>query len=176
MMRVLALACWMAGTGCGAPAGGPALCITRCGVRFQGLYPTNTMPEGWTCEDIQHQEDVTLNYFQYVLDERFRPAAKACAAMSGFSVDVYAMGTSWVDQWGRNVQGLTFCEYGQIQISQPELNARIHKTAYSHEMAHAIQRCSSITPIDPGPRSDPAHADWERDNIYQMLDWIEVSP
>lgn len=171
LMRILAATCWLAGTGCGPDLPAPA-CVTPCGMRIRGYWPDGEMP--FTCEEVSAYEDTVLFYFVHVLDDRFRPNADACKALARYDV-WFNRGPDWIDSWNRKVQGLTHCTYGVIQ-SGVWPNLGLKSTALAHEMAHAIQWCETPAPIDDGPQADWQHANWYRDNIFQMLRWVEESP
>ena len=130
-------------------------CITRAGLELQP-----SAPAGWTCEKLQHAEDATLKAVAGIstFDPRFPDAAKALA---GWRVHVLPT-TSWVDEQGIEVAGLTYCGTATICVGNPD---PIHG-ALAHELIHVIQKCvASTTSKDP-------HADWAP-VIYDAIESVK---
>lgn len=174
MIRATATLCWMMGSNlaCGGMPDNPR-CITRCGMRLQGIYPSGAIPADWTCAALQHTEDQMLHYFPLAMDLRFRHPAHICSRFQGASIWLYR-GASWTDAWERDVGGLAFCAFGEYQVAAPE-GTPPWQTTLPHEMAHAIQNCTSPAPIDQGPGADSQHSNWWRDGIFSVIDMVAES-
>lgn len=129
-------------------------CVTRCGLRI--LPP---VPAGW-CAEIQPFEDQALGAYAQVPDPRFR---QACQVLGSWAVMVAAQRNfnsssefqqlddgGWQRLW---VGGETHCEVSTVIVG----NAPPAVGRLGHELAHAIQGCSPLPPVDP---TDPFHSNW----------------
>src|SRR3954471_13262705 len=59
------------------------LCVTTCGLRFEGRQNAEQVPSGWTCEAIQEQEDRTASAFMDV-DPAAGDFAHSCTNWNGY--------------------------------------------------------------------------------------------
>lgn len=118
------------------------------------------LEDKWTCPVIQEIEDRTFaNFDKWVTDPRF---INTCHLMPGFTTYIIAA-HSWTDKWHRQVVGRTECPLAKVTIGDDDPK----KSAYSHEMAHVIQRCLGQGPYE-GVTMD-GHENWERDGIYAAV-------
>lgn len=147
----------------------PAVCTTQCGLR---LATKNT----WTCEQLQHAENVAVDQLSQVSDPRFT-REKICSAFKGWNIEVKDV-PFWVD--GKDplsgdpatVSGLTHCEFGFVELG----SGAPLEHSFCHEMAHVVQNCQVL----PGPclnsnphalnygqpDDDPNHTCWTRDGEW----------
>jgi hypothetical protein len=102
------------------------------------------------------------------VDDRLKAGIKA-GSLAGYRVYVHKE-QSWVDQWNREVSGLTDCTTGNIDVGGVLLPSR---GALAHEMVHALQRCDG-RPL-PGSQ-DPSHDNWDRDGINPALGLVTNAP
>jgi len=109
-------------------------CIGRCGLRLTG--------EMWgTCEDFTRAELRAVDAMRSHLPT-------ACARLDGWRVVAVATdGGGWVDQWGRTVAGLTYCQARTIAVERRPW----WETALTHELIHALD-C---------PGENPGHGGWD---------------
>lgn len=109
-----------------APSLAPGSCTTPCGAKVQGAS------DSVTCEELARYEAITLDVLNPLLDDPKR--WPLCHKLSGFTIEILEThGTNaWVDDWGRNVAGLTFCE-GLIQLGTDTWQL----SAFAHESVHA---------------------------------------
>jgi hypothetical protein len=70
---------------------------------------------------------------------------------------------NWIDDIGRDVVGLTDCAGLKITIGNDEPL----RSSYTHETAHAVQRCLGLGPYN-GVEMD-GHENWERDGVYKAV-------
>lgn len=154
-------------TGC-QPKPVPIACRTTCGLELVGEVPplTDLYPgaRGWSCDEFQLAEDVTISAFERMVDTNADPRfLNSCGALSGVEVQVRPMNT-WVDpanpDAGADVAGWDFCDQGFIQVN----DAPPMESSLPHELAHAIQNCNATAPVR---KSDPDHSNW---GIYKDED------
>jgi len=79
-------------------------------------------------------------------------------------VDVMSTGgkSSWVDQWGRDVAGLTFCAEQRISIASTDFK----NSAMVHELFHARAEC---------PWINTEHLGWDA-ALYHRIDRVNRGP
>lgn len=148
-----------------ASACGPVPASTRCGL---GMLEQSA--DWLTIEKVQEAEDQILQFVQGINDDRINSPQKTCAALKWGSV--YGVDEkSWIDRWGRDVSGLTYCPERIIVVARPwELNAW-QRSALAHELIHWIQRCEGTgasTAVDIG------HENWHEDGVYSTLERINA--
>ena len=137
---------------------GAPFCVSVCGSKL--------MTDLWSCDEYQQAENISLTaYNKYVKDNRF---ASACKKMSGVQTVAHEE-RAWIDQWGRKVAGLTYCQAQTIEIGGAPLfkhgPGQAYGGAFTHEMAHIIQNCTPLPPCDPNSKCGCDHANWDRDGI-----------
>lgn len=140
-LLTLALVCLPS---CGPLPERGADCVTSCGLRVV------TPPEGW-CDGLPDVEDKFLSAAVRIrkIDPRF---GNACAAISGYNVHV--KGTPRFDSGaGYTVTGWADCSAGHLYVGSVDV---LHG-ALSHELVHAVQGCTPMTPTDP---NNPPHSNW----------------
>lgn len=151
-MRALVLVLLL--TGCGAmhrPA-----CVTNA-----GMFVSEPAPAGF-CERLQEAESRVLIAFRDVapFDPRF---ATADDRLSDWEIQIVPFSSWYQTGSGIRISGETLC---------PEHIMRVNKAmpldgSLPHEMAHAIQNCQPVPPID---KYDPDHSNWGP--IYDALNLI----
>ncbi len=113
-----------------------------------------------SCSDLDNIDKDIKTIFtnvDNVCDPRFRNYD-----LSGFVIQVHNV-DHWIDANQRDVYGLTHCNLGVIEIG----SGLLYDTALAHEMAHAIQECQALTPID---EKDEYHSNWNSGGIYESID------
>lgn len=143
--------------------GGVQMCIykTRCGMCYVGLNdPVRGIASGWTQESFQVTEDYVLGEFMEVTDPRFRDR---CKALDGWTVRNYPA-RYWKNMWDTEIAGQTFCLAGVMEVN----NDPPARGSLPHEMAHAIQKCTSNAP--KAPEEDADHAGWWEQGIYRAIE------
>ena len=144
----------------------PTLFRSPCGLDIRG-YTDGGVHELWTQASVAAFEDRILDEFQFIGDARFKRKANVCKLLNGWQIWLHPQGC-WVDRWGREVCGLTDCLYKLSQVGAiPGLNDGPDRGSLAHELAHAVQRCSPVLPVDPDLDED--HANWTRDGIYDAI-------
>lgn len=138
-----------------AACGVGPLCVTRCGLRFQGVIDDSAPPAGWTCDALQDQEDSALEAFAVVTDPEF---ANACRNLKDYDVWLHTEQLEYKSSYtGAMVAGETWCWGNRWillpQVAQPKLGGM------SHEMAHVVQNCE---PAD--------HSNWDQYGIWQAVE------
>lgn len=88
-----------------------------------------------------------------ITDTRF----KSYKQVSGYLLIIHNS-RYWVDEYGREVSGLTWCNTRTIEIGNQELG----DGALAHEIAHVIQGCD-----------DPNHSMWESNGINNEIERIK---
>lgn len=131
-------------------------CTTTCGFR------ADEVPVGWTCQDVQDVESAIIRELQSAKDDRLK---KQCD-LSRFQLLVVHAEDWW--SFGRQVQGLTYCENGNVIIG----NSLPKDSALAHEIVHALQNC---TPLEPYNDKDLFHSNWKRDGLYDAIDRATAS-
>jgi len=145
-----------------------AICRTTCGMELDYRLPANAVP-AWTCPEFQRAENDMLEIFSKTLDfgadqplvgEDMVPSSKEKMCKGLSASRVYVQPTpNWIDPWGRNVAGITYCPMGNILIGA----GTPHQSSLTHEMAHWIGRCYS------SPDGDYHHK-WQEYGIYKAID------
>lgn len=146
-------------------------CISKCGIEIVSVLNTDadkdSPPDGQQtpeefCQGLGAYEAKMLEAFNdpklLAADARFK---NACTLLKGWKVQLNDH-TAWnyyPDSSGvpETVYGLTYCDKGYSLIDNGG-------TTLGHEMAHAVQRCQPVPPIDP---NDPDHSNWGP--IYKAL-------
>lgn len=125
----------------------PTVCDTKCGVAFIGMVDGSEPPEAWNCEALQYAEDRAVYEFKFVKNNGVFPAA--CHYINGYRLWVYPTET-FVSTWDSKSTraGETYCGTKRIFVgNRPPL-----ESAFSHELAHAVEDCR-----------DPDHEFWGAD-------------
>jgi hypothetical protein len=153
---------------------------------YTGGSPDDTksyMLPWWTFENVQAMEDQSIQgYAAFVMDHdpRFEANA-ACKALSGVEVEIRTE-PYWNDpgNGGEAVTGLTHCAGEVTPWIEMGGDHAPNSGTLTHEMAHAIQRCSPIGPFpmantDPTYENDgdPQHENWGRDGIYSAIAFVQ---
>lgn len=121
-------------------------CFTECGMAVRGTSD---------CERLSWFEAEGVEAFSYL----YKPL---CDRLDTVSLHVInAPDGKWVDDYGRTVSGLTWCDLALIQIADNHYETN----AYFHELAHVAQ-C---------PIQDVAHETWEGLGIWDKLDALQAS-
>lgn len=134
-------------------------CYTYC-----GLY-ADRLPDGWTCNDLQRIENLTVTYtLRFSTDTPAMMGARACDLHHWvlFVVDEAA----WFHNQAGNILGLTSCDDKQIFIN----NTSKRKNSLSHEYLHAFQNCRPEG-TDGGTVTD-AHQNWEENGLYGVVESV----
>lgn len=140
------------------------ICVTRCGLTFQGVIDGSAPPEGWSCDAIQDQEDSALEAFKSVTDPKF--GTDVCSRFQGYQIWMHTDEIRYVSKYdGKWNLGESWCWENQssdgfwgrhmlvAKTQQPKLGSM------SHELAHIAQRCE---PAD--------HSDWTQYNIWDAVE------
>lgn len=154
-----------------APPPDPALCVTKCGVRYQGDYPSGDMSPGFTCEELQRAEDRVLSAAHLVRDPRFVTADNVCKAVKGWNMWTHTQ-ECWTDSWGRGVCGMTECWSGRFQVGAARTPSA---SSFAHEVAHVVQRCTPRGKPDPRFEDDD-HIGWSTNGIYDYITQAQERP
>jgi hypothetical protein len=129
-------------------------CTTTCGFR------ADTVPVGWSCQDVQDVEDAIMREVQQTKDERI----KQCD-FRGYQL-VVIDAESWMS-FSRSVSGLTYCQNGNVIIG----NAPPKDNALAHEFVHVLQKCTPQGPFE----DDFYHSNWHRDGIHDAINRATAS-
>jgi hypothetical protein len=142
---------------------GPApLCTTRCGLNLDWKPPE--ADESWTCDNLQRTEDLTVEAFKSVLDDRFQTT---CDRIK--NKGIYIVGARhWKNSSGKTVAGETYCLEGYVFV----YNAEPWNIALPHELAHVVQGCLPQGPYDV---PDLSHANWDRDGINTAVQNVKTN-
>lgn len=129
--------------GCVVPQ---ADCYTECGMSVRGATD---------CERLSWFEAEGIEVFSYLYEP-------LCDRLDTVSMQVLnAPGGKWVDDYGRTVSGITFCDLALVQVA----DRHYETNAYFHELAHVAQ-C---------PFQDVAHETWKSLGIWDKLDALRTS-
>ncbi len=146
-----------------------ALLLSGCGQHIYackstcGMYVEYPVEQDW-CDELQETEDRALTAFYKVEgDNRFKDS---CNRLQGTLISVQTT-RYFVDSWGRSVSGLAACYSGIVYLGSQSPSAG----ALAHEMAHVIQNCAAVGPLD---KEDPDHSHWE-DSIGPELIKVGLS-
>ena len=140
-MRKVALAMLL--SGCVVP---PNDCVTACGMGVRGFSD---------CSELNAYEAVGVEAFSYLYDA-------LCQRLDSVVLQVKnTPDGSWVDEFGRKVDGLTWCDLAFVEVG----NSNWQTNAYFHELAHVAQ-C---------PFQDSKHETWEGLGIWSHLDALKAS-
>lgn len=146
-----------------ALACGPGPESTRCGLTMQ---PGSN---GWLNLDmVQEAENRVLLFVDQIKDDRLNSPDKACKLLNGAAV--YALyEENWIDRWGRDVEGLTYCEHHIVEVGRA---TEWWRSSLAHELVHWMQRCEPT----PGRRDplDEGHRNWYADDVYKTLEQINA--
>ncbi len=129
-MRVLALPLLCVICACGQTEQ-PFVCRTRCGVELVNV-PIDA--PGWTCNNLQIQEDEMLEEYTRIDDIRFQ---SACSLMHGWRVHLGDGPLITDPALSGPLTGVTHCELQESTVG----NSPPWESSYPHEMAHAVQNC-----------------------------------
>lgn len=140
----------LTGSGCVTISG----CTTTCGFR------ADSVPVGWTCDDVQAVETAIMREVQQTKDDRI----KQCD-FRGYQL-VVIDAESWLS-FKRSVSGLTYCQNGNVIIG----NASPPYSALAHEFVHVLQKCTPLGPYE----DDFYHSNWYRDGISDAIDRATTS-
>lgn len=134
---------------CCDPVKHPA-CRTECGM---GVF--NVAPDA--CAELSKYEKAAVRELTFI-----EPGL--CERLGYFNALIWATdGGSWVDSYGRNVAGLTYCDLLTIELGTSDWD----KSAYFHEVAHVAQ-C---------PYQDTGHSTWADAGINAALQRLrEIQP
>lgn len=143
---------------------------TRCGLGIENGS------NGWfDMAQLQEAEDALLAHIGAVQDSRINDPERTCRLLSyGY---VYAKDeTDWVDAWGRQVAGITFCE-NRLMIIGRGFNGDWRSSSVIHEMTHWVQRCVGSSPNrEADYANDDGHRNWHADGIYPMIELTRKGP
>ncbi len=129
--------------GCVVPQ---ADCFTACGMAVRGDND---------CERLNQFEAEGVEAFSYLYEP-------LCDRLGTVSMQVInAPDGKWVDDYGRTVAGLTYCDLALVQVA----DTKYETNAYFHELAHLAQ-C---------PFQDVAHETWDGLGIWDKLDALKAS-
>ena len=120
----------------------PVRCVTTCGVTIVG--------ESVDCAEFQRLEDELM---------RRLPVAGACSRLAGYTAVALPGRTSTHE--GRSVEGWSDCAWRTVYFHADWWKP--WRTAFVHELTHAVQDCRTPLPVDVG--QDDEHADWGRTGI-----------
>ena len=121
-------------------------CYTECGVAVRGTED---------CGRLSWFEAEGVEAFFYLYEP-------LCARLDTVSMQVVnAPDGKWIDEYGRTVAGLTWCDLSLVQIA----DTHYETNAYFHELAHVAQ-C---------PMQDVAHETWEGLGIWDKLEAVRTS-
>lgn len=98
---------------------------------------------------------------------------QGCAALAGLKVHTRAT-PCWTDQYGRSVCGLSWCQYGVVEVGTPPHWPHWSRSTLTHELVHVMQGCNTPGEVDPGMDDD--HSNWERLGINEALRQLETLP
>lgn len=133
--------------------GTPPDCVTHCGIDiFQAKY---------RCEEYQFAEDETLREFLFTNDKRLHTCA-----VNDWRVEVQP--TINFQSYGEQVSGRTVCESKVMYVNSHLPN----RSSWSHEMAHAMQNCDPLRPLDS---SDYYHSNWADGGIYAAISRVRAA-
>jgi hypothetical protein len=93
-----------------------------------------------------------------------------CRRLAGLRVYPHSE-AAWVDEWGRRVYGLAYCDTGTIMMGSGQA---LRATSYTHEVIHWLQACR--TSVDHGARlvdGEGYHANWGADGIWVLIDSVK---
>lgn len=147
---------------------GPVLFRTPCGMQVRGFADRDGgLPSEWTQASLAEAEARTLAMLaKYSTDPRTRDA---CGKLKGWNI--YPERTrDFVDIYGRKVAGITNCSKDLSIAGRGDPR----RWALPHELVHAVQRCWTPAPIDPGETAD--HSNWTRDGLRRVVDYMETWP
>lgn len=116
----------------------------------------------WTDEDLAYAETRTLKFFARLKIPGFMDEKQLCERLRSVSI-IQQPYPVWVDDWDRQVSGLTYCFQSRVYIGTGVFGIN----AYTHEIAHIAQGCNSPLPVDE--HSDADHSNWIRDGIYDTI-------
>lgn len=121
-------------------------CRTECGMAVFHVQQNE-------CEELSKYEKAAVKELTFV-----EPGL--CQRLRYFSALVWTTdGGSWVDSYGRNVAGLTYCDLLTIELGTADWD----KSAYFHEVAHVAQ-C---------PYQDATHSTWADAGITAALQRLQ---
>jgi len=138
-------------TACGKP-----LCVTTCGLKFEGATHYADIPAGWTCEDIQRQEDRAVEAFKSV-DPAAGDFGNTCKYLSGHSVYLHDTGPTYTSPYSgqKGVTGETDCPTHTTLVAN---RPNVQGSAFTHELAHVVQGCEDAD-------GELGHAGWDKYGI-----------
>lgn len=120
-------------------------CLTPCGVAIVG--------EAVSCDAFARLETALV--------ERM-PLTDSCANLDGYTAVALPGLTTTRD--GEAIDGWSNCEARELYFHAGWAPGR---SAYVHELAHAIQGCRAALPVDP--HRDVDHSDWTRTGIGRAV-------
>lgn len=141
------------------------LFTSNCGLQFKGNFPFNSPNQFVTKELLDRAEFVVIDQFyrDNINDPHFKTFEQMCASLEGYTVWA-SLDVKWQQPSGRWVYGETACWFATMQFGG---TVPLGEGSFSHELAHAIQRCDAPLPMDD-PKS-PDHPNWHRAGIYDSL-------
>jgi hypothetical protein len=127
------------------------------GVRIEGMVGGGPPP--YSCEDFNLVEAQLMALLPATPENNI-----AWYRVRGYRVFLHPT-LKFTDFWGRSVAGWNMCITQHIEIGTSDHH--LAWTAFGHELVHAAQACQTPQPTDEG--LDVDHANWNRDNIYPLL-------
>ena len=124
----------------------PVRCVTTCGVTIVG--------EAVDCAEFQRLEDELM---------RRLPVAGACGRLDGYTA-VALPGRTSIHE-GRSVEGWSDCAWRAVYFHADWWKP--WRTAFVHELTHAVQDCRTPLPVDE--HRDIDHSDWTRSGIGKAV-------
>jgi hypothetical protein len=135
----------------------PLRCNTECGMRLDLSYAGDETL--WNCESLQAAETRAIR--SLAVHARSAPGLDNpglfCVRLSGYVVIPHDSIT-W-NRLGIDISGLTYCDIRNIEVGSSPPG----QSAFTHEVAHALQGCFSGDPSDP-------HSGWGTNGIQRAID------
>lgn len=166
-MRILSLLALLA-VGCAPPPPPGTIYTTRCGMNYRGLIGTHEPAPRWSETIIQDLEDRAVETFASDANGAKMNQHEICESLEGYSLFIHAEPKWDCGPKGECVAGRSFCLERRVEVATPIEAYSLRYSSLIHEIAHLVQDCKAPLPIDPG--LDEAHADWDRDGIYDAID------
>lgn len=135
---------------------------------YRGLIGTHEPAFRWTGPIIQDLEDRAVKAFASDANGAKMNQHDICESLDGYSLFIHPEEKWDCDKNGECVAGRSFCVERRVEVATPIEAYSLRYSSLIHEIAHLVQDCKAPMPIDPG--QDEAHADWNRDGIYDAIE------
>jgi hypothetical protein len=142
-------------------------CKTVCGSIVASENPV------YSCDEYRKIEVLWLQEIQAKIPDACQTISGYVSwELPGFSSLIYVDRETKKELWA---VGWTVCEDARIyfhtgdgylfkdDMTRPR---KAWETAWTHELTHAAQKCNAVEPVDEG--LDPAHANWNRDDLMNI--------